>query len=327
LGDYALDQYRGGVARRRNPAQDTSDDEPIDSGGQVEVGKVEVDHEVDDAEVDEADDADDADEVDDDQVDDDQVDETDDAEAYDDEVDEAEVEDEPPPPPPRISSTLRRLSQWRPPPPRRPLPQDKSGRVLSEKQIVDGLDSRERLISSIAAILALALAVALAVAVSTDHVKKVKGQATAETALIVCGVLILPAAVMLVGVFIKRRALVGFTSFLLGFELYTFVGILSLPYFVVGGWLLLRAYRLSKLRRELAVPETRSTRAGRASATTATGRATGGATGRGTAAPKAGSRSRAAKAAPVPERKPPPRSKRYTPPKGTVPRRSTSKPR
>lgn len=292
MGGYALDQYGGGVARRRNRDEEPTDDEAVDLSDEPADWT------------------------------DDEPDDTD---------DEPDDTDDQAPPPPGISSGLRRISQWRPPP--RRLPLDKTGKPLSEKQIVDGLDKRERLISGVAACLALATAVVLAIALSIEHVKKVKGQATVDkgTVLIVIVALVIPAVVMFVGVIIKRRALVGFTSFLIGFELLQVVGIFSFAYFILGGWLLLRAYRLSKQRREMGIVGSGNRRAGRAGAGPATGRAGAGGTGRagtgrGASAAKAGSRA-GSKAAAVPERKPPPRSKRYTPPKGAVPRRSTSKPR
>jgi hypothetical protein len=110
-------------------------------------------------------------------------------------------------------------------------------------QIVNGLDKREQVISGIAA--GLALTFAIVVGVVGSH--PAKGTKDTINPFVLMAVFGLPAVAMLIGVLVKRRALVGFCSLLTGFALFSFGAIpYALIFFILGGWLIFRASRYNK---------------------------------------------------------------------------------
>lgn len=112
--------------------------------------------------------------------------------------------------------------------------------------IVYGLDRREQIISAALAVIAIAFAIAIGV-VGSHPATTVKGTKTqAINSLVLMGVFGLPALAMLIGVAVKRRALVGFTALLTGFALFTFGVFYAVIYFVLGGWLVYRAFKYNK---------------------------------------------------------------------------------
>jgi hypothetical protein len=123
------------------------------------------------------------------------------------------------------------------------LASSKSASGRTPAQIVNGLDKREQVISGIAA--GLAIAFAIVVGVIGSH--PAKGTKDTINPFVLMAVFGLPAVAMLIGVLVKRRALVGFCSLLTGFALFSFGAIpYALIFFILGGWLIFRASRYNK---------------------------------------------------------------------------------
>ncbi|HEV2361636.1 MAG TPA: hypothetical protein VGS21_08035, partial [Acidimicrobiales bacterium] len=148
-------------------------------------------------------------------------------------------------PPLKMEKTRRALAKMIAPP---QVPRDARGRPLSEKQIVDGLDRRERVFSIGAGLLALALGIVLAILyihTRSEPLKKGQVRLTTGAAVALILVIVLPAIAMLIGVAAKRRAAVGFCALMLGFALSS-IGLGIIPLVLSWGlaaWLLTRAYR------------------------------------------------------------------------------------
>lgn len=157
-----------------------------------------------------------------------------------------------------------------------------SAKPISAREIVYGLDRREMIFGSIAAVAAGALA---AVGYYLDH--RSTTVALREDANTILVAMIIGACMIALGTALRRRAFLGFAALLVGLEQVSFdsqyFGIIYLGF---GGWLVYRAMQRSKAMRN-STPSAAAVK-GRAVA----GRARTGTTSRG---PKA--------------------SKRYTPPK------------
>ena len=108
----------------------------------------------------------------------------------------------------------------------------------SQRQVVNGLDEREWRYSLAATVLAIGLVVAGYLTNRHSSVEKVR---SASSTLLVAGIIII--AVMVIGVAFRRRAMVGFSNFMVGFELITGGNVLGVLFLGFGGWLLLRALR------------------------------------------------------------------------------------
>ncbi len=199
-----------------------------------------------------------------------------------------------------------------------PLPRDPRGRLLSEKQIVEGLDRVERWLGALMAVLVLAVMIFWAVGLFHQHPKKGQQPLAISTGLIYLGVPVVTALLAGLAVVIKRRALLGFTTLLLGLILLSYgTGVFGIAYIGFAAWLLYRAYKLGKQRREAggAASSRRGTRAGPASRSAGSrSRTSASAT-----TARGGSRHRQPDPA---AKRPPQASKRYTPPR--PPRRPSS---
>lgn len=152
---------------------------------------------------------------------------------------------------------------------------------ITVKEIVNGLDRREILIGSFLTALAVVLAVLGYFTENSASTAAVRNGATDFLITMLIG-----AFLMGLGLFLRRRALLGFSSFLFGLEQATFQFIPgALIYLAFGGWLIWRVMQKGKADRA----------AGRDTRTIDTGRS------RSSGAPRA--------------------SKRYTPPKAGQRRR------
>jgi hypothetical protein len=127
------------------------------------------------------------------------------------------------------------------------------------------------------------------------------------------GVIVLLGVIGMVALWHHKRTLVAFGSMLIGFAFTLFVGLIGFLYIFLGGWLMLRAWRInrygttnSKLIAREAAASRKSTRDGR---------------GRGSTRTKTSSSNAPATAG---EKKPPAASKRYTP--KSPPRKKVPKP-
>jgi hypothetical protein len=117
----------------------------------------------------------------------------------------------------------------------RPTPQsssDATGRAIAE------LDERERRLSIAGIVLGTGLVVSGYLVDRGSHVEKVRA---AASTLLIAGIVVL--VIMVLGVIFRRRAMVGFASFMVGFALITGGNIFGVLFLGFGGWLLVRALR------------------------------------------------------------------------------------
>jgi hypothetical protein len=121
--------------------------------------------------------------------------------------------------------------------------------------------------------------------------------AVAPDAKLLGGVILVICAIGFAALWKRKRTLVAFTLFLVGFAFTIFIGLAGFAFILLGGWLMLRAWRLSKYG------TTDSKVIRRVAATQPRGRQRKEA---------AGSTSKTASSSPT-ARKPPTASKRYTP--------------
>jgi len=161
------------------------------------------------------------------------------------------------------------------------------------KRIVNGLDRRELIFAAmtVAFDLYLILTYHSLLLHSSDKVSRADAPDFLIAGLIATGLVVL-------GIAIKRRALLGFAIFLVGLDFLTYRLIVGFVYnAAMGGWLL---FRVSQLQKRRALERGPSNRAARSRSTTTSTRS---------------SRGAAAAGRPKP-------SKRYTPPKRrpTIPR-------
>lgn len=110
-------------------------------------------------------------------------------------------------------------------------------------QVVYGLDNRERIISAVAA--GLAIAFAIVVGIVGSHAPKTS-KTQPINSLELMAIFGVPALAMLLGVIVKRRALVGFAALFTGFALFAFGVFYAVIYFALGGWLVFRALKYNK---------------------------------------------------------------------------------
>jgi hypothetical protein len=159
-----------------------------------------------------------------------------------------------------------------------------TARTRQTADIIYGLDRREQIVSAVAACLAIAFAIVIGI-VGAHPAKTSKNHQTINS-LVLMAVFGLPAVAMLVGVIVRRRALVGFTALLTGFAFFAFGVFYAVVYFVLGGWLIFRVFKYNK---QLA-PEKQSSRPGSAQTTAATTSAKSVKTGAGANSSSSGSR-------------------------------------
>lgn len=174
---------------------------------------------------------------------------------------------------------------------------------------VRGITDRERMLGFVAAAVAAALWCVLTIPGLVHPPKHLqRGQPDTTQVAIYLAVGLVLAALIFASAIVRRRALLGFAVLFTGAS---FGGIvfLALPFWALGGWLLWRAFTIQ--------------RAAAASTAAARGPASAGRAGRSARSARSG--------AAATERKPPPPSKRYTPPKPVArkprPPSSTGNPR
>ncbi len=170
-----------------------------------------------------------------------------------------------------------------------PKPRDRAARPAPTKEVVNGLSRQERNFGFAAAVLDVAISIEMYVAI-----RHLKGDTTHDVALrhqastvLIAG--LVGAVLLAAGAWFGRRALLGFAALIVGLELTTFGDIFGIVFIFFGGWLIVRHMRKQRQDREAGI---------------APARAAG-----------SGWRRGASEPATAPARKPPPPSKRYTPPK------------
>ena len=179
------------------------------------------------------------------------------------------------------SRSLRKLGSdlWRQKPGPR-APRSTQTATPPSKQVVDGLSHQEWILGIVATVLDVAVTVFGYFADERSHVLVYHREATS---LLLAG--LVGGGLMALGTLMRRRALLGFASFIVGMEMISFAGVQGILFLAFGGWLIVRVMRKQK----------QDQAAGRSIATVDPARRRG----PGTSTPKA-----------------PSASKRYTPPRG-----------
>ncbi|HVB00808.1 MAG TPA: hypothetical protein VNE42_06055 [Acidimicrobiales bacterium] len=116
---------------------------------------------------------------------------------------------------------------------------------ITTKEIVNGLDRRELLIGSFLTTLSLVLAVLGYLNERSSTTKSIHAGAVDFFITMLIG-----ACLMALGLFLRRRALLGFAAFLFGLEQATFQFLPgALIYLAFGGWLIYRVMQKGKVDR------------------------------------------------------------------------------
>ena len=121
--------------------------------------------------------------------------------------------------------------------------------VEERKAAMSGLDPMEVKWSLGAFVLATIAGIAIPAYIIAENkiTKKVKDTiAVAPDAKLLGGLLLLLCAIGFVALWKRKRTLVAFDLFLLGFGFTLFVGLFGFVFILLGGWLLLRAWRINK---------------------------------------------------------------------------------
>jgi hypothetical protein len=173
------------------------------------------------------------------------------------------------------------------------------GRTIED--MINNLDTRERVIPLVVTVFGIAIVVVEAIVIA--HTKSTPKTPELNPA-IVASIAGVPAVLTGIAVFIGRRALVGFLALLTGFAMLTIVNpIVGAVYFGLGLWLIMKAQRYTRFAREQS-GDVRPGREPRPRAGAATSGSRPASKGRTAATPAA---------------KGPVASKRYTPPRGSQP--------
>ncbi len=126
------------------------------------------------------------------------------------------------------------------------------GEILSaedRKAAMSGLDPREAKWSLGAFLLATVAGIAIPAYIIADNKVTQRGKdtiAVAPDAKLLGGVLLLLCVIGFLALWKRKRTLVAFDLFLLGFGFTLFVGLVGFVFILLGGWLMLRAWRLNK---------------------------------------------------------------------------------
>ena len=124
-----------------------------------------------------------------------------------------------------------------------------SSAPITTKEIVNGLDRREMLIGTFLTTLALALAILGYFNERASSTKSIHASAVDFLITMLIG-----ACLMSLGLFLRRRALLGFAAFLFGLEQATFQFLPgALIYLAFGGWLIYRVMQKGKADRALGI--------------------------------------------------------------------------
>ncbi len=183
------------------------------------------------------------------------------------------------------------------------------------KAVMTSLDAQEVKFGAGAMLLGFLAGIVIPVIITTENKVTRRGKntiAVAPDAWLLGGAIVLLCVIGLVVVWKRRRTLLAFDLFLVGFAFTLFIGLIGFLFILLGGWLLLRAWRINRY----------GTTSGKVIARQAAERrATKGGGGRG-ASPKGKAASKAPSSSG--ERKPPTASKRYTP--KSAPKKKAPKP-
>ncbi len=118
-----------------------------------------------------------------------------------------------------------------------PRPSPSEGADATAKA-VNELDERERRMSMAGIVLGAGLVISGYLVDRHSNLEKVRA---ASSTLLIAGIVVL--VIMVLGVIFRRRAMVGFSSFMVGFALITGGNVFGVLFLGFGGWLLLRALK------------------------------------------------------------------------------------
>jgi hypothetical protein len=171
------------------------------------------------------------------------------------------------------------------------------------------IDDRERLMGMLMAPLGLGIGTFLLVNVPATTAHRAKGQLSHATLVTLGVATLIISVVVFVAALTRRRSFLGFSLVFLGLP----VGFpLLVPFWIVGGWIILRSYRWQRELTALGGGPAARGRAAPASKTTGE---------KGTSQSRTGGSARRRRGqSKSPPAKGPGASKRYTPPKPTRPR-------
>jgi hypothetical protein len=117
------------------------------------------------------------------------------------------------------------------------------------KEVMRGLNPQETKFSFGAFVLATIAGVAIpAYIIATNKVTK-RGKdtiAVAPDAKLLGGVIIVLCLIGFVSVWKRKRTMVAFDLFLIGFAFTLFIGLIGFVFILLGGWLMLRAWRINR---------------------------------------------------------------------------------
>jgi hypothetical protein len=117
------------------------------------------------------------------------------------------------------------------------------------KQVMRSLDPQETKFSFAAFLLATIAGVAIpAYIIATNKVTR-RGKdtiAVAPDAKLLGGVIILLCVIGFVALWKRKRTFVAFDLFLIGFAFTLFIGLIGFVFILLGGWLMLRAWRINR---------------------------------------------------------------------------------
>jgi hypothetical protein len=220
-----------------------------------------------------------------------------------------------------VQSPTRRFVQFVAGPDRGPYGDGDLARVLhpdERKPAMNGLDPLEVKWSVAGLILSTLFIIGIATYIAINHNTTKAGHhrvSVAPDAYLIGGVVILFCVVGLIGLRVRKRTIVAFSFFIVGLALAIPLLPLGLGMVILGGWLMLRAFRINKY----------GTANAKSIAAEAGNRPRG--RDRGSAATRGGTKTKSsAKSAPADPavRRPPTASKRYTP--KAPPRKKIPKP-
>jgi hypothetical protein len=151
----------------------------------------------------------------------------------------------------RAPWTLRVKETFWPSPGPKPGQAGEPDRIPPEqrKEVMRSLDPQEVKLAFGAFALAIVAGIAIpAYILATDKVTKAGKHsiAVAPDALLLGGVIVALCVMGLVALWKRKRTFVSFALFLIGFAFTLFIGLIGFVFILVGGWFMLRAWRINR---------------------------------------------------------------------------------
>lgn len=141
--------------------------------------------------------------------------------------------------PKRLPEILSEL--WHQKPGTRQAKPGEEARVLSTKEIVNGLEPKEAILGAV--LMVIDLVITVAVYLIWRHSSQAKFRHYAPDFLIAG---LIGVGILAFGAVLRRRALLGFASFIVGMELISFGLVYGIFYLFFGGWLIVRVMRYQR---------------------------------------------------------------------------------